>query len=59
MEVGGVTVIAPHPAFTTGAGGAGGKTTTLTMLLIHAGGPAVPAGTVPQAAVVTYLAVMV
>ena len=54
---GGVTVIAPHPAFTTGAVGAVGKITTLTVLLdSHATGPAVPAIMLPHAAVKTYLA---
>ena len=43
MPGGDVTVKSPHPADTTGAGGAGGKITTLTVLLTQEE-PAVPAG---------------
>ena len=58
-EAGGVTVIGPHPGFTTGAGGASGKITTFTTLLaLHPAGATVPAGVDPHAAVKTYLACM-
>jgi hypothetical protein len=57
LEGGAVTVIAPQGALTEGAGGAMGKITTLTMLLVaQAPGPAVNAAVVPQALVNTYLA---
>ena len=56
---GGVTTIAPQPELTTGAGGAGGKITTNTVLLTpQIPVSVVPAPVVPQAAVSIYLAVM-
>jgi len=54
---GGVTTIGPQPAFTTGAEAAGGKITTYTVLLsTQDPWPEVPAGKVPHADSVTYLA---
>jgi hypothetical protein len=56
MLVGAVTVIAPHPEFTAGAGGAGGKMTTFTVLLAVQVVPVAPALVLPQAVVNIYLA---
>jgi len=54
---GAVTVNAPQPELTAGAGGAAGKITTLTVLLVaQAAGAAVSAALVPQALVNTYRA---
>ena len=56
---GGVTVNNPHPGVTTGAVGAAGNITVLTVLLTpHAPEPAVPAVVAPQVAVNTYCAVI-
>ena len=56
IVVGGVTRIGPQ-SFTTGAGGAGGKTITLTTLLApQVPSPVDPAGVSPQAAASTYRA---
>jgi len=57
IVVGGVTVNKPQPGLTTGAVGAAGKITILTVLLTpHVAVPAVPAAVPPQIAEVTYLA---
>ena len=56
---GAVTVKAPQPALTVGAGGAGGKITTDTGSLSQVEPPVEPAVTVPQVAATTYLALMV
>ncbi len=50
---GAVTVNGPHPALTTGAEGASGYITTLTILL-RVQGSVEPANVVPQLAVKTY-----
>ena len=60
IETGGVTVKAPQPAVTTGAGGADGKIITLTVLLVpHEPVPVDPAVVLPQLLVNTYCACMV
>ena len=57
IDAGGVTVKSPHPGLTVGAGGAGGKMTTLSILLgPHAPEPVAPADVVPQFEVRTYCA---
>ncbi len=58
MVGGGVTTIVPQPGLTAGAGGAGGKMITFTVLLAPQGSkPGVPAGMGPQAVDKTYLAI--